>query len=88
MSLVERAILKEIKSWKPFGDALKPEDLELYEKMMRQCCQYLPSMQVKAEPFPDEALFMGLIFLQHQMIERLEREVERIERKEREKQKE
>jgi hypothetical protein len=57
------------------------EDRELYVQMMERCCdEYLPSMEVKAEPFPNEALFMGLIFLQHRMIGQLAKRIESLER--------
>ncbi len=81
MSLGRSKVVKEIESWRPFGDALRADDRELYRQMMQQCCEYLPSMEVKAEPFPNEALFMGLIFLQHGIIEQLTRKVENLERK-------
>ena len=38
-------------------------------------------MEVSAEPFPSDSLFMGLIFLQHRMIERLTARIEKLERK-------
>lgn len=81
MSLGKSKVVKEIESWRPFGEALRTEDRELYRQMMQQCCEYLPSMEVRAEPFPNEALFMGLIFLQHRIIEQLTRKVENLERK-------
>lgn len=81
MSLGKSKVVKEIESWRPFGEALRTEDRELYRQMMQQCCEYLPSMEVRAEPFPSEALFMGLIFLQHRIIEQLTRKVEKLERK-------
>jgi hypothetical protein len=81
MSLGNSRIVKEIESWRPFGDALRADDRELYKQMMQRCCEYLPSMEVKAEPFPNDALFMGLIFLQHRIIEQLTKKVEDLERK-------
>jgi len=75
-------ILDEVEGWRPFGEALKADDRELYTRMMERCCnEYLPSMEVRAEPFPSEALFMGLIFLQHRTIERLSRRLENLERR-------
>ena len=81
MSLGRSKIVKEIESWRPFGEALRADDRELYRKMMQRCCEYLPSMEVSAEPFPNDSLFMGLIFLQHRMIGELTEKVERLERK-------
>jgi len=81
VSLGRSKIVKEIESWRPFGEALRADDRELYRKMMQRCCEYLPSMEVSAEPFPNDSLFMGLIFLQHRMIGELTEKVERLERK-------
>jgi hypothetical protein len=38
-------------------------------------------MEVKAEPFPNDSLFMGLVFLQHRIIEQLTEKIEKLERK-------
>jgi hypothetical protein len=81
VSLGKSRIVKEIDSWRPFGEALRTEDRELYRKMMQRVCEYLPSMEVNAEPFPNDSLFMGLVFLQHRMIEELTAKVEKLERK-------
>ena len=81
MSLGRSRIIKEIESWRPFGEALRADDRELYRQMMQRCCEYLPSMEVNAEPFPNDSLFMGLIFLQHRMIDELVRKIEKLERK-------
>jgi hypothetical protein len=83
MSLGKSKIVKEIDSWRPFGEALRADDRELYRQMMQRCCEYLPSMEVKAEPFPNDSLFMGLVFLQHRMIGELVKKVEKLERKRR-----
>ena len=81
MSLGKSKIVKEIESWRPFGEALRADDRELYRQMMQRCCEYLPSMEVKAEPFPNDSLFMGLVLLQHRMIDELVKKVEKLERK-------
>jgi hypothetical protein len=81
VSLGKSRIVKEIDGWRPFGEALRAEDREIYRKMMQRVCEYLPSMEVNAEPFPNDSLFMGLVFLQHRMIEELSAKVEKLERK-------
>jgi hypothetical protein len=84
MSLGRSRMVKEIEGWRPFGEALRAEDRELYREMMQRCCEYLPSMEANAEPFPVDSLFMGLVFMQHRMIEQLIDKVERLERERRE----
>ena len=80
MSLDGGEMLKEMESWRGFGDALRAEDRELFKDMMKQCYELLPAMEAKSSPFPSEALFMGLIFLQHKTILGLQKEVERLGR--------
>jgi len=78
MSLLEDEVRQEVESWRGFAEALRAEDRELFEEMMRRCYEYAPAMHVKASPFPSEALFMGLLFMQHKSILRLTKEVERL----------
>lgn len=80
MSLGRSKVVNEIDGWRPFGEALRADDRVLYREMMQRCCEYLPSMEVKAEPFPSDSLFMGLIFLQHRIIGQLAKRVEELER--------
>ncbi|MGA2664364.1 MAG: hypothetical protein ABSF83_05415 [Nitrososphaerales archaeon] len=79
MSLGKSKVVKEIEGWRPFGEALRGEDRELYGQMMQRVCEYLPSMEVSADPFPSDSLLMGLIFLQHRMIEQLTEKLEKAE---------
>jgi hypothetical protein len=72
-------VIEEIESWQPFANALRADYKEQYERMVDRCLEYLPSMEVSAEPFPSEALFMGLLFLQHRMIEQLSAKVEALQ---------
>jgi len=81
MSLGKSRVVKEIEGWGPFGEALRAEDRELYRRMMQSVCEYLPSMEVSADPFPGDSLLMGLIFLQHRTIERLTEKLEKAEKR-------
>ena len=78
MSLSDREIMEELESWKGFADALRAEDRELFMAMLRECYQYIPSMHAKASPFSAEALLMSVLFVQHQRIARLVKEVEEL----------
>ena len=75
MSLSDAEIMEEIESWRGFGNALKGEDRELFEEMLRSSYEFIPSMHAKDSPFSAEALFMGLIFAQHRKILRLSEEL-------------
>jgi hypothetical protein len=78
MSLSDGEVMREIESWRGFAEALRGEDRKLFEEMMRCCYEYAPAMQVKASPFPSEALFMGLLFMQQKSIVSLMKEVKRL----------
>ena len=71
---------REIESWKGFGDSLRSEDRELFNRMLDECYAYAAAVNAKGEPFPAEALLMALIFAQHKMIGLLLKEVKRRER--------
>ena len=81
MSLSGEEVTREIESWRGFAEALRGEDRDLFNEMMKRCFhEYAPAMQVKASPFPSEALFMGLILMERKAIFRLAKAVERLER--------
>jgi hypothetical protein len=71
-----------IGSWQGYSDMMRAQDRQKFEKMMRKCYKYASSIEVKAEPFENDALFMALIFEQEQVIEWLLVKVAELERKE------
>ena len=62
---------KEIHAWKSFGDSLRLEDREMFDKMIQQCYKYIRAINAKGEPYTTESLMMSLILIQHQMIDLL-----------------
>ena len=62
-------LAKEIQSWNAFGDCLRKEDRETFNKMTQQCYRHIKSINAKGEPYITESLMMSLILIQHQMIE-------------------
>lgn len=78
MSLSDAEVRGEISSWKRFADALRAEDRDLFNEMMRLCYEYAPAMEAKATPFPSEPLFMSLLLMQHKTIAWLTEEVRRL----------
>ena len=71
MSLFPRddLLAREIESWKAFGDSLREEDREIFDKMIKQCYRHIKAINVKGEPYTTESLLMSLILSQQQMIE-------------------
>ncbi|MDH3276936.1 MAG: hypothetical protein OEL77_08125 [Nitrosopumilus sp.] len=60
---------KEIESWKAFGDSLRADDRKLFDKMIRQCYQYIKAINSKGPTYTTSSLLMSLILIQHQMIQ-------------------
>ncbi|NIM26097.1 MAG: hypothetical protein GTN35_03735 [Nitrososphaeria archaeon] len=62
-------LAKEIESWKAFGDGLRAEDRKLFNKMIRQCYQYLKAINSKGPSYTTSSMMLSLILIQHQMIQ-------------------
>lgn len=62
-------LAKEIESWRSFGDSLRKEDREIFNKMIHNCYKHIRSINLKGEQYTTESLLMSLILTQHQMIE-------------------
>ena len=60
---------KEIESWKAFGDSLREEDREIFDKMIKQCYRHIKAINSKGEPYTTESMMMSLILIQHQVID-------------------
>jgi len=60
---------KEIESWKAFGDSLRTEDKQLFNKMIKQCYRHINAINAKGEVHITPSLLMSLVLIQHQMIE-------------------
>ena len=78
MTLSDAEIIEELDSWRRFAGALRAEDRELFNEMLRFCYEYFPAMQARESPFPSEALFMSLLLMQHKIITWLAGEVEKM----------
>jgi hypothetical protein len=73
-------LAREIESWRGFGDSLRAEDRQLFDRMLSECYSYAAAINAKGEPFPAEALLMALVFAQHRTIEALMEEARKRER--------
>jgi hypothetical protein len=70
------SVARIIESWKGFAEVLTAEDRAEFDKMMGRCYRYATAIEVKAQPFENEALFMALIFEQEKIIRWLLAKVE------------
>ena len=73
-------LAREIGSWRGFGDSLRVEDRQLFDRMLDECYGYADAINAKGEPFPAEALLMALVFAQHRTIGLLLQEAKKRER--------
>lgn len=60
-----------IKSYEGYADTLRGADRIEFEEMLRLCYRYTEAINVKGEPFPEEAVIMTLLFKQHLIIKEL-----------------
>ncbi|HJU78970.1 MAG TPA: hypothetical protein VJ599_05340 [Nitrososphaeraceae archaeon] len=65
----EDILAKEIQAWSGFADALREEDRVLFLRMLKQCYQYIDSINSKGEYYSTESLLISLIFIQHKIID-------------------
>ena len=65
----EDILTREIQAWSGFADALREEDRVLFLRMLKQCYQYINSINSKGEYYSTESLLISLIFVQHKIID-------------------
>lgn len=65
----EDILTREIQAWSGFADELREEDRVLFLRMLKQCYQYIDSINSKGEYYSTESLLISLIFVQHKIID-------------------
>jgi len=65
----EDILTREIQAWSGFADALREEDRVLFLRMLKQCYEYVDSINSKGEYYSTESLLISLIFVQHKIID-------------------
>ena len=65
----EDILTREIQAWSGFADALREEDRVLFLRILKQCYQYIDSINSKGEYYSTESLLISLIFVQHKIID-------------------
>lgn len=61
-------VTKIIASWEGYAAVLSKEDRQQFMAMMRKLYNYSSSIEVTAEPFENEPVFMSLMLEQHKII--------------------
>ena len=77
LTLFDAEIIEELDSWRRFAGALRTDDRELFDEMLKFCYEYFPAMQAKGSPYLSDALFISLLLIQHKTIVWLAGEVEK-----------
>jgi len=77
----EDILTKEIAAWKGFADKLPYEEREMFTKMLNDCFKYSIAINAKGAPFPTEPVIMALLFSQHKLIQWLEMQVYKNQKK-------
>ncbi|MDG7026366.1 MAG: hypothetical protein JRN11_06425 [Nitrososphaerota archaeon] len=70
MTLSGEAV-EALDSWRSFANALPDEDRARFARMVQKCHEYSSAMCAGDPVFPDEALIMCLLLVQHNAIARL-----------------
>ena len=75
------ALEHEIESWKDFKRALRPEDQEIFNKLMNFTRIHSDAGSMSARPMLSEILFISFAIEQGKRIESLEKRVKELEKK-------
>ncbi len=75
---------EEIESWKGFPWALRKEDVEVWDGMIRGVKEYEYAIKKSGRWLTTEPFFIAMLFLQYKTIRSLERETERLKKLRRE----
>jgi hypothetical protein len=70
----EDLLAKEIQSWDKFKYALRQQNADLFDKMLKECqegAEFTNAVNAKGENLGAESLFMVLILQQQRMINQL-----------------
>ena len=61
-------LTQEIQSWQGFAETLRSDDRKVFSQMLNDCYQFDEAINTKGEYFSTESLLMGLVFVQHKII--------------------
>ena len=75
------ALEHEIESWKDFKRALRPEDQEIFNKLMNFARIHSDAGSMSARPMLSELLFISFAIEQQKKIEILEKKIKQLEEK-------
>jgi hypothetical protein len=71
---------EETESWKGFSWALRKEDVEVWDKMIRATREYEYAIKKSGRWLTTEPFFITILFLQYKTIRSLEGEADRLKK--------
>jgi len=67
-----------IKAYEGYADLLRGQEREEFDEMLLLCYRYAEAINVKGEPFPEEAVIMTILLKQHLVIKELKQTIEEL----------
>jgi hypothetical protein len=71
-------LIQIIKSYQGYADMLQEPERAEFQEMLILGYQYVEAINIKGEPFPEEAVIMTLLFKQHLIIKELKQALEKV----------
>ena len=76
-----RALEAEIKRWEGFRKALRANDVEAFDNMIKACRIYASAGGMATRPILAEAMFMSILLSHQKALKEAKEELERLEKK-------
>jgi len=76
-----QALEGEMKEWEGFRKALRAEDREAFDEMMKACRMYASAGSMATRPVLLEAMFMSILLGQQRALREIRKELEAIKKR-------
>jgi hypothetical protein len=70
-----RLLREELKSWRPFVEALRLEDRQVAREMMERCTRYVEAIEASGKEYLTEPFFLSVLLVQEKQIRAFEAEL-------------
>ena len=70
-----RLLREELKSWRPFVEALRLEDRQVAREMMERCTKYVEAIEASGKEYLTEPFFLSVLLVQEKQIRAFEAEL-------------
>jgi hypothetical protein len=73
-----RLLKAELKSWRPFVEALRFEDRQVARDMMERCTRYVEAIEASGKKYLVEPFFLSILLTQERQVAAFEAELEKL----------